>query len=202
MRAVATKQAKKQKNNNSQKAKNNSFFDKKTLRFCEKYVDIIIPYLLVLLTIMIIFKFAKIKIEPLFTVLDYIIITFFVVDLIFKWQHVKKIKPFIKSYWLDILAVFPFYLAFRLVGEIAEITSKTIESGQKLAHEAVLLREVKIATEAEKLAKEARAAELLKEGRIGPRIISWSQRTLRIFFGRLKITNLKMLHGSDKHRHH
>ena len=79
----------------------------------------------------------------------------FVLDLIFKFNRVRKIKIFLKKYWLDILAVFPFFLLFRAVEELALLFrfEKELAEGQKIVHsglevqkiinEEVILKELK-----------------------------------------------------------
>lgn len=44
------------------------------------------------------------------TVADSIIVSVFVVDLVFKYIRAKSIPDFLKRNWLDIIAVFPFFL--------------------------------------------------------------------------------------------
>ncbi|MFC2174855.1 hypothetical protein ACFLQ2_03205 [archaeon] len=89
----------------------------------EKLVDQAIPPALVLLLIIIIaeiFFHDEVKPYSLYIeIADMLVIALFVVDLAFKYHRLPKPRPFVKKYWLDILAVFPFYLAFRLIEIVA-----------------------------------------------------------------------------------
>lgn len=137
------------------------------LKKLEHFTDRIIPYLLALLAIILIaeffFKDIAFAYHNFITTADLIIVLFFSIDLGFKFNRVRKIKLFLKKYWLDIIAVFPFFLFFRLVEEIFFLfkLSPELSEGQKFFH---------IGLETEKLAKEERAlrelAELQKETRL------------------------------------
>ena len=137
------------------------------LKKLEHLTDRIIPYLLALLAVVLIveffFKDIAFAYHNFITTADMIIVLFFSVDLAFKFNRVRKVKLFLKKYWLDIIAVFPFFLLFRLVEEIFFLfrLSPEISEGQKFFH---------IGLETEKLAKEERAlrelAELQKETRL------------------------------------
>lgn len=130
----------------------------------EHFTDRVIPYLLSLLAIILIieffFKDVAFAYHNFITTADLIIILFFSVDLAFKFNRVRKIKLFLKKYWLDIIAVFPFFLIFRLVEEVFFLfrLSPELTEGQKFFH---------IGLETEKLAKEEKVlrelAELQKE---------------------------------------
>ena len=137
----------------------------------EKIIDKLIPYLVILLLIIIIitffFKDTKEKYYHEIEILDTIIITFFVIDLIFKFIRVRKIKKFVKLYWLDIIVVFPFYLFIRAIEEIYLLfkISDTIKESQSLAHLGLEAKEItaieketaKIVREAEKVGKFSRS---------------------------------------------
>ncbi len=151
----------------------------------EWVVDVAVPYLLVVLAALLILEFLVDleHYEPVVSILDYVIVGFFALDLFFKWSHVRNAKVFIKLYWIDILAVFPFYLMFRLYGLLAGalIGGEEIAVGQKIAHEAVLLREAEIGKEL----RVAREAKFLR----GLRFV---QRLLRIIKARLHIARHHM----------
>jgi len=137
------------------------------LKRVEKFTDKSIPYWLGLLIILIIVEFFFKEIardyHTFLVIADYIIVFFFVLDLLFKYDRMRKIKPFIKKYWLEIIAVFPFFLLFRLFEEIAVLFrfTREITEGQKFLHSGLELT---------KLAREERAllelAELEKESRL------------------------------------
>ena len=68
---------------------------------------------------------------------DYFIILGFILDLIFKYLRIKNIPKFLKSSWLEIIAIFPFFLVFRLFESAALFFSgagETASSAQKAVH--------------------------------------------------------------------
>ena len=157
----------------------------------EHFVDISIPFMLVLLGVLIVLEFTEL-IDPhhgFILGLDYFIIAFFVADLAFKWYHVHDALKFIKLYWIDLLAVFPFYTLYRLYSYTAEVVLAT-ERTQKLAHEAALLKETKVIQEAE------RSARLIKEGRF----IRVFARILRVLRARWYLVSMH-LHAAESIAH-
>ncbi len=152
----------------------------------QKIVDKAIPYLLVILiSIVIIDVFyheTAMKYQTIIDVLDGIIIVFFIIDLIFKYIRVKNIPRFLRLYWLDILAVFPFFLLLRLFEEVLLVSERSAITLRNLFHAGLVLEEdVLVAEEAQKI---ARTSELLaKEGRIGllSRFFKPLERTPRLF---------------------
>ena len=104
---------------------------------------------------------------------DYSIIGLFVVDLIFKYNRTRHIPKFLRKYWLDILAVFPFFLLFRLfelaAGAFSFVVSESAQTIQAIVHEGLEVEKegAKLLREAEKFAKEgsrvARGAEKLSK---------------------------------------
>lgn len=137
------------------------------LKKLEYFTDRIIPYLLVLLAGVLIveffFKDVSKEYYSLISIADMLIIFFFALDLAYKFNRIRKLKLFLKKYWLDIIAVFPFFLIFRLAEEIFVLfrLSPELSEGQRFFH---------IGLETEKLAKEEIAlreiAELQKETRL------------------------------------
>jgi len=151
-------------------------------------VDKAIPYLVLVLLILIIGEFTHYKLieenENLVLGIDYFIVLIFIIDLSFKYYRVKEYKTFIKKYWLDIIAVFPFFLLFRLVEEIIiffRISSELAET-QKILHTGVeisrisreiseeqrVLREIQEAT---RLERTARLARIIRSVERLPRIL-------------------------------
>lgn len=126
----------------------------------EVFVDRSIPYLIIVLAIIIIIElFFDALYESyslLFRALDMIVVSFFVVDLYFKYQRIKNFKKFLKTCWLDILAVFPFVLLFRMIEEglLLFRVSKEVGEVQSIMHTAVELRKTGILSETAKLAEE------------------------------------------------
>jgi len=99
-------------------------------------------------------------------IVDYLVIAVFVVDLIFLAHHARNTKYFFKHYWLDLLAIFPFSLAFRFVEGISAIfavSEETIAVGQAIFHEG--LETEKAIVRAERLAKVG------KEFTVGARVV-------------------------------
>jgi hypothetical protein len=132
--------------------------------------------------------------EPFVTYIDYFIVFFFVVDLTFKWLHVKNVVKFVKLYWLDIIAVLPFYLGFRIYARFAAIAAagEEIAEAQKVAHELVLAREAELLKEAQVLAREE---ELLKEAKPLARILRSMERGIRMISGRNEVASTGMQHA-------
>lgn len=126
----------------------------------EYITDRVIPYLLVLLAVVLIveffFKDLAHNYYNLIVTADVIIVLFFSIDLAFKFNRVRNLKLFLKKYWIDIIAVFPFFLFFRLVEEVFVLfrLSPELSEGQKFLH---------IGLETEKIAKEERALRELAE---------------------------------------
>lgn len=137
------------------------------LRKVEEYNRKLIPAALIVLLIIIALElFVHIEnqtLEITLKILDGIIITIFVVDLIFLAIHSKNTRFFFRNYWLDILAIFPFAVVFNVVEEIYRgiTAAERIVLGQAVLHEGL---------EAEKLLKEgAREGKLVRMLRAIPR---------------------------------
>lgn len=141
----------------------------------EVIVDRAIPYLLVLLLGLIIGDIFFLdflehyNLHAYVIAADYLIIGFFGVDLIFKWFRVRRVWPFLKRYWLDILAVFPFMLFFRFLEEIYILMRfrTYFEEGQRILHQVLETQKevVKIAREVEKAGKISRLRFFSRLGR-------------------------------------
>lgn len=122
----------------------------------ELWVDLLIPVCIILLLVIIILEifFRDIaQIYHTFIVLgDYFIIFIFSVDLIFKYIRMRNVPLFLRRYWLDILAVFPFYLFFRLVEFVlaALPLSDSLRAVQLILHEGL-----EVEKEGSKIIKEA-----------------------------------------------
>lgn len=111
----------------------------------EKFVDKIIPYTLIILLFIIIGElFFRHYIEPYqlyIKITDYTIVFIFLIDLSFKYKRSTSIPNFLRTSWLDIIAVFPFFLVFRLVEEMVSV-AKTGEMFQLIFHETVEVEKV------------------------------------------------------------
>ncbi|MBI4095723.1 MAG: hypothetical protein HY438_02585 [DPANN group archaeon] len=112
------------------------------------------------------------KYEPWVTITDAIIVLIFILDLIMKWRRIHDVKKFVKLYWLEILAVFPFYLIFRAFAFFRDFGQGS-ELVQKTLHESVFIKE----------GKEIEA--LVKEERLAGRFLRVSQRAIRVLAARL-----------------
>lgn len=138
---------------------------------------LIIPAIILLFFIIIFELFIHTEnhaIELAVEVADYFVITVFVIDLVFLFHKAKTTKFFFKNYWLDIIAVFPFSLMFKALGEVAKVFSslESVVVGQAILHETVEVS--KAATKAERVAKVAE-----KFGKLG-RYVKFGARAVRI----------------------
>lgn len=175
-------------------------------RWCEWFTDMVIPYLLVVLGIELILEnpfwvlYSLEHFEPFMSYFDYFVVFFFVVDLTFKWVHVRNLVKFVKLYWLDIVAVLPFYLGFRVYARFAAIAtlSEEVAEAQRVAHEVVLAREAKLLREAELLAKEEK---ILRESRPLVRALRTIGRGFRFWSARNEVANRGMAHAILKSEH-
>ena len=132
----------------------------------EWFVDKLIPYLIIVLFGIVIvdvfYHETSVKYHSTIFVLDAIIITVFVIDLLFKYQRVRNIPRFLRLYWIDILAVFPFFLALRLFEEILLLSESSISALRNLFHVGLIFEEQVLIGE-----ETVKTAELIaKEGRI------------------------------------
>jgi len=153
----------------------------------EIFTEKSIPFWLIILTVLLILDnpfwtiLSLHEYNPWVTIIDGLIVLFFVIDLFFKWLKIKHWKPFVKLYWLDLLAVFPFYLISSTFISIKSLLAvgEEIGEGQRVLHEFLLLREGELVKEA-RLIKET---ELLKESRPIMRAIRSVQRFMRFVAG-------------------
>ncbi|MEK6906974.1 MAG: hypothetical protein AABW45_00425 [Nanoarchaeota archaeon] len=162
----------------------------------EFLADKSIPYLVLVLLILIvldIFYHEKtIPYENQILILDYFIVLVFIIDLSFKYYRVRNAKTFLKKYWIDIIAVFPFFLMFRLVEEILILTSisQSLTESQKVLHSGVeigrISREV---SEEARVLREIQEASRLERTTMFTRILRPLERAPRIW---------RMLHFYEK----
>lgn len=154
------------------------FFEK-----LEHFNSRLIPYALVALLIVIILEFAYHTQNPLYhlvlQITDYLIIAIFVVDLIFIAHKCKTVKFFFRNYYLDILAVFPFALAFRLVNEIYLVfrLGREFTLAQSIFHETL---EAGKALEAGKTLEAEKELRVLSRTEKLPRYLKIAARSLRL----------------------
>ena len=104
----------------------------------EKLIDsMIAPLLIGLLVVIAGELFLGEHFEAYSTYADYfdiLIISIFFIDLSFKFYRVRKIPKFIRKYWMEIIAVIPFFLIFRFTEFFG--FQELLERGQTVAHEA------------------------------------------------------------------
>ncbi|MFC1723143.1 hypothetical protein ACFL0V_03315 [Nanoarchaeota archaeon] len=167
---------------------------KRWMHKIEHIVDkLIVPMLLLLIVIIVLdLGFPEIAhhYHTYILIGDYLVITVFILDLVFKWIRVKNIPIFFRKYWLDILAVFPFFILFRAFEGFAGLMSlrftegaQTVQSmvhtGLEVEKEGVKVAEVvtkeggkmlegtarevaRIAREAEKIGKFSRSSRFAR----------------------------------------
>ncbi|MBI5871797.1 hypothetical protein HZB88_01805 [archaeon] len=143
----------------------------------ELFVDRIIPFVIFVLFIIIVvelfFPQTGERYHNIITIADAAIIFIFALDLVFKYIRIRKIPKFIKTCWLDIIAIFPFFLLFRVIERVvilAEI-SGSIKQFQMLFHEGMEIEKEtakifeeggKIVQEAEKVGKTSRVKSIIR----------------------------------------
>ena len=147
---------------------------------------LIAPALVVLLGIIIYELFFHVEnpiVQLIFKVADTLVITIFVIDLIFLAHKAKSVKFFFKKHWLDVIAVFPFVIFFNVINSFyrAVIATERIVLGQAILHETVeATRGAKILAEGGKLARFIRIiARVL-------RVITKSRLFTKVHHGRRK----------------
>lgn len=163
---------------------------------------LILPAIIILLFIIITEFFFHSKIEPYilyFEILDGIIIFIFVLDLLFEYLKIRKFWPFIKKSWLDIIAIFPFFLLFRALERLYLVIrfGEEITEAQKVLHEGI---------EIAKEAKLARTTDIVKTESRFMRFLRPTLRSLRLIKGvkekkqikRDLKSNLKMVQKEQK----
>jgi len=143
----------------------------------EVAIDWVIPWCILLLLIIIILEIFFHDLAETYHLYiqigDYFIVSVFIIDLVFKYMRIRNIKNFIKECWLDILAVFPFFIFFRMFERIiilAELSGGFTQF-QLLFHEGLeieksgskILKEGgKIIQEAEKVGKVSRVKQIVR----------------------------------------
>lgn len=151
----------------------NKFFKK-----INKAINKLMPFALVLLLILIILEIFlpenilhNNSVKLAFEFIDIIIVEIFVIDLIFLYVKSKDIRFFFKNYWLDIIAVFPFGLVFRVAERFFMIglEAERLLIGQKVLHE--VSRSEKLLKFITELSKEIRLLRFI------PKTIDWIKNT-------------------------
>ena len=143
---------------------------KKWYSWGELLIDHLVPFAVILLLIIIIIEFFFHDIADTYhtsiNIADYSILGIFVLDLIFKYNRIRNIHRFFRECWLDIIAIFPFFLVFRIFESFLIFTElpKEIRQFQLIVHEGVILSEqsMKIIKEAEEAGKISRVKTIVR----------------------------------------
>ena len=172
------------------------------LRWLEKFVDRVVPILLIILAVVVVLEnpfWTIADLHPyrdqLFT-FDTLLVIFLAADLIFKWYHIRNLKTFVRLYWLELIAVFPFYLVFRLYVLSVEF-ARAGEQAQRAIHQAILTREAGLLKEAEFFQS---AEKILREEGFTSRLFRSIVRLYRIISWRLQSAFHYLTKASFRHK--
>jgi hypothetical protein len=131
----------------------------------EKRIDELIPFLLAgLLAIIIaeLFFMEQTHTHQYYIDLfDGVIITVFSLDIYFKYQRAKHLRPFLRKYWPDILAVIPFFMVFR-VAEMFRFSGILRTGEQSLEHLGFTTQEMVLAREIGRVGRLSRTERMLR----------------------------------------
>lgn len=107
------------------------------LKKIEKVTDaLIVPALLAIFAIVILelfFTDTAHHYHSIIAVADNIVISIFVIDVLFKFHRASTWEGFLRNHWLEVIAIMPFFIVFRLVEGIF-IAVDIIDLGQHTAH--------------------------------------------------------------------
>jgi len=137
----------------------------------EHAIDASVPYLLVILLIITSIDMFYAEMAEAYMaqieLIDGIIILLFVIDLAFKYRRARSVPEFLKSHWIDIIAIIPFYMMFRLVDEFV-LTSELVKEGQQTLHiaEGVEAEAAAAAKDAKVVKMMTRSERMLREVRV------------------------------------
>jgi len=154
---------------------------KKWYKGIELLTDRLVPFAVILLLFIIIIEFFFHSIadtyHTIIQTLDYTLLGIFILDLIFKYQRIKKINRFLRECWLDIIAIFPFFLIFRVFESFLIFTElpKEIRQFQLILHEGTQISE-----QSAKLIREAEEAGKISRIKTIARMFSSLERSPRI----------------------
>lgn len=180
----------------------------KILEYIEHIVDKSIPYLVILLLFVIIgdvFYHEYMEHYHLYVLIfDYFILVVFMADLIFKWFRIRHFTTFLKKCWIDIIAVFPFFIFFRLIEEVVAIFAigETIKEAQHILHTGVELEK-----EASHIIQSVEKAGKVSRVRMAARLIRPLQRLPRLLkafsfyekpFNHMHLKNIGAKKAKDK----
>ncbi|HIH17529.1 MAG TPA: hypothetical protein HA282_04170 [Nanoarchaeota archaeon] len=172
------------------------------LRRVEKFVDRVVPILLIILAVVVILENPFWSLVDLHTyrsqlfIFDTLLVIFLAADLTFKWWHIRNLKTFVRLYWLELIAVFPFYLFFRIYILSVEF-ARAGEQAQRAIHQAILTREAGLLKEAEFFQS---AEKILREEGFASRLLRSIVRVYRIVAWRLESAYHYMTKASFRHK--
>lgn len=143
---------------------------KKWYKAIEVLIDRLVPFAVIFLLGILIIEFFFHEIADSYhtsiSIIDYIILGIFTLDLIFKYLRIRKWKKFFKECWLDIIAIFPFFLIFRVFESFLIFTElpKEIRQFQLVLHTGSQITEesAKIIREAEEAGKISRVKAIIR----------------------------------------
>jgi uncharacterized membrane protein len=156
----------------------------------EKINTFLIPFaviaLLIILILELFFHPESETAHLIIEITDWIIVTIFVIDLIFLGIKAKSTRYFFKHYWLDIIAVLPFVLLFRFFSRfyLLVVGAEEFKLGQSILHES--LEVGKVASKSEKLTK------IGKGIRVGARLIRVATKSSSLRFKRKNIKHVRV----------
>ncbi len=159
-----------------------------------KLIPLAIVLLLFIILAELVFHLEGISWHRALQVMDGIVIAIFVIDLVFLALKSRNARYFFRHYWLDILAVFPFGIVFRLIEQVQRgvIATERLVLAQSIFHETL---------EVEKEAKGVlRAERLVKPLRIGARLtrVVTKSRLFTRFRRNEAIAKRKLFHGFEE----
>lgn len=110
---------------------------KSVLKRVERAADMLIAPALVLvffiITAELFFTEVAHEYHDWINLLDYAVIGVFAVDLSFKSYRASTWEGFLKKHWLEIIAILPFFMVFRVV-EFLTVPTQAADLGQDAAH--------------------------------------------------------------------
>ncbi len=126
---------------------------KRHTRF-EIFIDRFIPFDVLLLIFIVLMELFYSNIVDTykfqFILLNIFVYSVFIMNLVFKYNHLRNFPRFLRRYWLDVMVVFPFFAFlrfFEVVGlvfkfdKIIIITQRLFHTGFELEKEVVLIEE-------------------------------------------------------------
>lgn len=141
---------------------------------------LIVPALLAVLFIVVVelfFPDIAHNYHGMIVLLDNAVITIFVVDVAFKLHRASSWEGFLKGHWLEIVAIAPFALVFRILESIFIVTTDLVELSQHTAHLAEGARSGRFAElfRTSELTRSTRMARLIRAVSRSPRFAKAAQ---------------------------